>query len=253
MRKPAHRWTRVLAPCDSAELRAMHVVMAKPEPDRMQWRGQRPWYEIWFACVLDENKRRALWLRQTIFVPKAGDARATIWGAWFDADAKPATRAAKRKLPIDAAKGGDGDDLIRTDDSFIASSGAKGQVENLAWDASWSGGANVHEDVPSWLPAPTHVRSIIHDADAKASVTVGGTVHEISGKAIGMHLWGKRRVPTLHWIWAPWLGDSPLGPQAFSLRDRFALGRARLRLDPPKPFSSSPATAAHPHGLVTAT
>ena len=227
--------------------------MAKTEPDRMQWRGQRPWYEIWFACVLDQNKRRALWLRQTIFVPKTGDPRATIWGAWFDADAKPATRAAKRVLSIDAAKGGDGDDLIRTDDSFIARSGAKGQVENLAWDAKWSGGRNVHAEVPSWLPAPTHVRSLIHDADATASVTVGGETHAITGKAIGMHLWGKRRVPTLQWIWAPWLGDASLEVQAISLRDRFALGLATLRLDGPKPFSSSPATAAHPHGLITAT
>src|ERR1700712_1953925 len=98
--------------------------MAKTEPDRMQWRGQRPWYESWFVCGLDVNKRRARWLRQTIFVPKTGDARATIWGAWFDADAKPATRAAKRVLAIDAAKGGDGDDLIRTDDTVIARSGA---------------------------------------------------------------------------------------------------------------------------------
>ena len=26
----------------------------------MEWRGQRPWYEIWFACVLDADKKRAL-------------------------------------------------------------------------------------------------------------------------------------------------------------------------------------------------
>ena len=31
--------------------------------DRAQWRGQRPWFEIWFACVLDAGRRRALWVR----------------------------------------------------------------------------------------------------------------------------------------------------------------------------------------------
>jgi len=227
--------------------------MAKPDADRMQWRGQRPWYEIWFACVLDADKKRALWLRQTIFVPKQGDARATIWGAWFNADEKPATRAAKRVLPIDAAKGGDGDDLIRTDDSFIARSGATGRVDGLAWEAKWSGGRDVHAELPSWLPTPTHVRPLIHDADATATIAVGGETHDLRGKAIAMHLWGKRRVPTLHWIWAPWLGDGSLEVTAISLRDRLALGIATLRLDGPTPFSSSPATAAHPHGLVTAT
>ena len=227
--------------------------MAKIAADRMQWRGQRPWHEIWFACVLDADKQRALWLRQTIFVPKTGDARSTIWGAWFDAEHKPATRAAKRVLPIEAATSGAGDDLIRTDDSHIARSGAKGSVENIAWDASWSGGRDPHAEVPSWVPTPTHVRSLVHDADATARVTVAGETHTLTGKAIAMHMWGRRRVPTLHWIWAPWLGDSSLEMTAVSLRDRLALGIATLRLDGPRPSSSSPATAAHPHGLITAT
>ena len=69
--------------------------------DRPVWRGQQPWFEIWFAVILDENRRRALWVRQTLFVPKRGDARATIWGAWFDADATPPSRAAKRRTAVD--------------------------------------------------------------------------------------------------------------------------------------------------------
>ena len=63
---------------------------------------RRPWFEIWFAVLLDEDRRKALWLRQTYFVPKNGEARATIWGAWFDADAARKTRSAKRVLPIES-------------------------------------------------------------------------------------------------------------------------------------------------------
>lgn len=218
----------------------------------MEWRGQKPWYEIWFACVLDADKKRALWLRQTIFVPKAGDARTTVWGAWFDADRKPATRAAKRYMPIEAAKA-DADALIRAEDSFISKTAAKGSVEGLSWDVAWSGGRALHDEVPSWIPAPTHVKPLLHDADATATVIVDGEPQTIAGKAVAMHLWGKKRVPTLQWMWAPWLGDSSLEVTALSLRDRFALGIATLRLDGPKVYTGSPASAAHPHGLVTAT
>jgi 2-keto-4-pentenoate hydratase/2-oxohepta-3-ene-1,7-dioic acid hydratase in catechol pathway len=103
------------------------------------------------------------------------------------------------------------------------------------------------------LPAPTHARTIVHDADATAKVTIGNETIEISGRALAMHLWGKKRVPTLHWIWSPWIGDAALEVSAVSLRDRFALGLASLRLDGPTPFAGRPGTAAHPHGLVTAT
>ena len=49
--------------------------------DRPFWRGQRPWFEIWFAVLLDDDRRRALWIRQTLFVPREDEGRATVWGA----------------------------------------------------------------------------------------------------------------------------------------------------------------------------
>jgi len=70
------------------------------DPDRPVWRGQRPWFEIWFAVLLDESRRRALWVRQSLFVPKSGEARATVWGAWLDADATPIRHAGKRFMPL---------------------------------------------------------------------------------------------------------------------------------------------------------
>src|SRR5215467_8753696 len=105
------------------------------EPDRPMWKDQRPWFEIWFAVVLDVERRRALWVRQTLFVPKQGDARASIWGAWFDADATPPSRAAKRREPVSAMKLGHGDALITIDDSSFGMHGAKGRVDGIAWDA----------------------------------------------------------------------------------------------------------------------
>jgi 2-keto-4-pentenoate hydratase/2-oxohepta-3-ene-1,7-dioic acid hydratase in catechol pathway len=146
---------------------------------------------------------------------------------------------------------------------------AAGSVEGLAWEATWSGGRDAHADVPAWIPAPTHAVPIAYDADATARVVVDGAPVELRGRACAMHLWGKRRVPTLQWIWSPWIGDGSLEVQAVSLRDTFALGLATLRLDGPDaaPAANSsvalslrpsslrgrPATAAHPNCLVTAT
>ncbi len=221
--------------------------------ERPVWRGQRPWFEVWFAVVIDESRRRALWVRQTMFVPREGPGRASVWGAWFDADATPQRRAAKRFAPLDLKAPDDTETLIATFDARLSRTSAVGSVDGLAWDVSWTGGRAAHPELPAWLPAPTHARAIIHDADARGTITSASGPIEIRGKALAMHLWGKRRVPTLHWIWAPWLGDASLEVTAASLRDTFALGVATLRLDGPHPLRGTPATAAHRDHLVTAT
>ncbi len=221
--------------------------------DRPIWRGQRPWFEIWFAVVIDESRRRALWVRQTMFVPRTGAARATVWGAWFDADATPPSRAAKRFAPLDASIVDEGETLIKTFDSRLSRTAVKGAVEGIAWDVTWTGGRETHPDVPAWLPTPTHARPIVHDADAVGHVSLDDQQIAIHGRAFAMHLWGKRRLPTLHWIWAPWLGDSSLEMSAVSMRETFSLGLANLRLDGPLPLRGRPATAAHANNLVTAT
>lgn len=235
----------------------MYVRKMPRDLDRPFWRGQRPWFENWAAVVLDENRRRSLWIRQTLLAPKDGEARATVWGAWFDADRKPATHAGKRFGPIERAKVGEGDELIRIDDSVMTKAGATGAVDDLAWRATWSGGKPVSDELPTWLPTPTHARDLVHDAEAEATIQVSGETIQLRGRVLLMHLWGKHWVPTLHWIWTPWLGAgekaASLEVTAISLRDRFALGLSSLTLDGTDKLSGTPATAAHPHGLLTAT
>ncbi|MDQ3336844.1 MAG: fumarylacetoacetate hydrolase family protein [Myxococcota bacterium] len=212
--------------------------------------------------LLDASRRRALWVRETILIPRQGDGRATIWGAWFDADAPVPAHAAKRYMPIEQAKIGEGEELINIDGAWMSRTAAKGGVETLSWDFAWGAGRDTHSEVPSWLPVPTHAKSIAYDADASGTVTVGGRTLPLQGRATAMHLWGKRRVPTLQWIWAPWIGDGSLAVQAVSFQDTFSLGLATLRLDGPdlgearmQPTSlrGRPATAAHPNCLVSAT
>jgi 2-keto-4-pentenoate hydratase/2-oxohepta-3-ene-1,7-dioic acid hydratase in catechol pathway len=236
----------------------MYVREMARDLDRPLWHGQRPWFEVWFAVLLDDNRRRALWIRETLFAPKEGDARATVWGAWFDADANPTTRAGKRYAPIERAKIGDpklGDELIRIDDAFIAKTGATGAIDGMSWQAKWSAGKPVSDELPAWLPSPTHARQVVNDGQAEATITIGTDTIALRGRVLAMHLWGKRRVPTLQWMWTPWLGDASLEITAISLRDRLALGLSSFTLDGPGPdkLTGAPATAAHPHGLLTAT
>jgi len=224
--------------------------------DRPLWTDQRPWFEIWFAVVIDEGKQRAAWIRQTLFVPKQGPGRATVWAAWFDAHATPPARARKRIMATSAVRAGEGDVLVHHEDCWLGTRGAEGHAGDLAWKLAWTGGKTERAPLPSWLPAPTHAKPILHDADATGEVTVGGAdgaTHTLRGRALVMRLYGKRRLPTLQWMWAPWLGDSALEMTAASLQDSFSLGLAELRLDGPHPLRGRPASAAHPGGLVTAT
>src|SRR5690606_3375905 len=121
------------------------------------------------------------------------------------------------------------------------------------WEAKWWGGRPVSDELPAWLPTPTHARQVLNDGETEATVTIGDQKISLCGRALAMHLWGKRRVPTLHWIWTPWLGDAALELTAISRSDRLALGLSSLTLEGDTKVSGTPATAAHPHGLLTAT
>jgi len=79
-------------------------------------------------------------VRETLFVPRQGDGRTTVWGAWFDADGRPNARAAKRYFPIERAKLGEGAELIRIEDTWLGRDGAQGAVERIAWDVKWHSG-----------------------------------------------------------------------------------------------------------------
>ncbi|HEY5923761.1 MAG TPA: fumarylacetoacetate hydrolase family protein, partial [Kofleriaceae bacterium] len=151
------------------------------------------------------------------------------------------------------AKPSDSEELIRIDDSFLSKTGTAGSVDGLTWQAKFSGSKPTSDELPAWLPTPTHARQLVNDAAVEATVVIGGETISFKGRAHAMHLWGKRRVPTLHWIWTPWLGDASLEVTAISLRDRFALGLSSLTLEGRDKIHGTPATAAHPHGLITAT
>jgi len=101
-------------------------------------------------------------------------------------------------------------DYLRIEDTWLGRDGAQGAVERIAWDVKWHSGRPMPAELPTWLPAPTHASMITYDAEATGKVVVDGRSVELAGRASAMHLWGKKHVPTLQWIWAPWMGGASL-------------------------------------------
>src|SRR5690606_23146922 len=121
--------------------------------------------------------------------------RSTIWAAWFDAEASPRTQVAKRFASLDETHTTEVDapatePLIRIADTHLSRDGAAGSVPGLAWDVRWSGGRPATGELPAWLPAPMHARSIAHDATCEGTITVGETTRELRGRVLAMHQWG---------------------------------------------------------------
>ena len=209
--------------------------------DRLVYRDQRPWFEIWFAVAIDADRARAVWIRQTLLVPENSEGRATVWAACFDVNAP--VRAHKRILELGAVRAGTGDVLVHHDDCELGRNHARGRAGELAWELAWTGGRTVPDALPSWVPTPTHSHALAHEADATGTITIAGEAFELQGRALAMHLWGTRRVPTLQWIWAPHLEDGVLEMTAVSLQDRFSLGLSTLRVDGPRQLRGRPASA----------
>ena len=225
--------------------------------ERPLYRDQRPWFEIWFAVVLDADRRRALWVRQTMFVPKQGEGARDDLGRVVRRRRDPPTRAAKRMLPV-VARCAPARRRARSTSTTAGSGarGATGAVDDLAWERDLERRAHAHARRCRRGCRRRRTRARSSTTPTRpARVTVGGDdASSCAGRALAMHLWGKRRVPTLHWIWAPWLGDASLEMTAdLAARSVRARPRDAARSTGRHPLRGRPATAAHPHGLVTAT
>ena len=130
--------------------------------DGPRWKGQRPWFEIWFAVILDE-----------IAAPRAVDPpdavraedtatrapRSGARGSMPTRSRRPAPPSARE--PIERLKLGEGDALIRIDDSTFARAARRAASRASRGTCEWSGGTPVRGELPAWLPAPTHARAIV--------------------------------------------------------------------------------------------
>jgi len=122
------------------------TVRSSEEGNRVRWRGEAGFFEIWFLVVFDPSAPRAWWLRYTTFAPAPGQpgaGRATIWAAAFDARATPPARAGKRILPMaDYRATHEGPFAVCLADAEITNVSARGTCGRLTWDLRFTPAAH---------------------------------------------------------------------------------------------------------------
>ncbi|MBJ6766036.1 hypothetical protein JGU66_35230 [Myxococcaceae bacterium JPH2] len=188
-----------------------------------RWRGQAGFFEIWFVVVLDLGGDRAWWLRYTLFTPAPGapgEPRATVWAAAFDcaSDATPAM-ALKSIHPVtDFEASTTGRFGIRIGASELAPGRCHGRVDSGGHSIAWDLRSSPEDAVPvrreprgtSLLPLTTHVHHSQDDVSFTGTVTVDGQRHEVRGApGLQKHLWGRRRLEELTWLYCPRFQEDP--------------------------------------------
>lgn len=199
-----------------------------------RYRGQAGFFEIWFLVVFDPAAGRAWWLRHSLWAPRAGTPRITIWAAAFRAGARPVvvkTLLPATGTPLDA--GG----------CRLAADGARGAIaaggHRVAWDLGFALPPQPETIGPGWLhrlPAPTRVSHLGSGFAVGGHVTVDGETHRLgSGRSLAKHLWGTRRVEELAWLHVPAFEGAAGDFEATQVRLHAGrpprLATARLRLD----------------------
>jgi len=208
-------------------------VRSSEEGNRVRWRGEPGFFEIWFLVVFDPQGRRAWWLRYTTFAPAAGGPgapRATLWAAAFEARAAIPALVGKRILPLTAYEApAAGPFRVRLGDAEITNGSAHGALvatgHRLAWDLRFEprpGEASRAPHLLARLPLPTQVSHANDAVSVDGWVTLDGVRIVLSGaSAVQKHIWGTRRVEELFWLYCPGFSGDPVARlEATSVRVR---------------------------------
>ena len=193
------------------------TVRSSEEGNRVRWRGEAGFFEIWFLVVFDPSAPRAWWLRYTTFAPAPGQPgapRATVWAAAFDARAMPPARAGKRILPMaDYRATHEGPFAVCLADAEITNVSARGTCGRLAWDVRFTPAAHEAARAPELLhrlSLPTNVSHANDGIRAEGWVALDGVRVALDGApAVQKHIWGTRRVEDLAWLYCPAFARDP--------------------------------------------
>jgi hypothetical protein len=196
-------------------------VRSSEDGNRVRWRGEPGFFEIWFLVVFDPAAPRAWWLRYTTFSPATGQPgapRATLWAAAFDARAATAARAGKRILPLAAYDTPEaGPFRVRLADAELTNGSARGTCavdgRALAWDLRFTPAAHEAVRAPELLHRLTLPTNVSHANDGilvDGWVALDGVRVALDGApAVQKHIWGTRRVEDLAWLYCPRFAGDP--------------------------------------------
>ena len=190
-------------------------VSSPSEPDNVRrWDGKSPGHhEVWFLTLSHRASATGTWIRYTLEAPLAGDARAELWFAHFDARRPDRTFGFHRVFPIA--------ELVAEADPFAVSIAgailrhdrARGELagagHRAAWDLSWRPAPRTHRHLPAIFYrslggrgslADSAVLSPNLDVAMHGFIEVDGRRLELDGEPGGQsHIWGRKRAHA--WAW----------------------------------------------------
>jgi 2-keto-4-pentenoate hydratase/2-oxohepta-3-ene-1,7-dioic acid hydratase in catechol pathway len=175
------------------------------DPLLPRWDGRAGRFEIWFLVLFDRSRRRAFWLRHTLFAAaNGGRPRATVWAALSDADGEPRRIVHKAFEPVAGAVGFP----LAACGCRLDREAAEGTAGDLSWSLRFPAAEAPAPRVPHFpeaIPLPTRAWHLLAEAPATGQVTHAGRSLDLDGAVTFMHLEGSRRVDELAWLYAPFL------------------------------------------------
>jgi hypothetical protein len=166
---------------------------------------QAPYYESRYIRANHPEKPQAVWLRETLLMPTAGDPVADVWVMVFDPDGY-GNRALKQPYPIDAADYNYDDWTARIGAASIDDKSAQGVVtggnRSARWDLRITAGDDdavkllTERAYKARIPtAKTTVRHPLAQFDGRvelddARLVLDGWIGSVN------HNWGTRHTPT---------------------------------------------------------
>ena len=166
-------------------------------------------YESWFVRANHPSRPLALWVRSTIFAPRAGRADATseLWAVWFDGE-RDQIAAVREDVPLARSLFSKTRLDVRIGEAVLVAGAASGRASRadaaIEWDLALSGPRRRVPLLPALLyrlPFP-QAKSVTLETNLRVggTVRVAGDAHTLEGYLGSVsHNWGPRHTDFYAW------------------------------------------------------
>jgi hypothetical protein len=172
----------------------------------LRWQGQAGHYEVYYLTATEPRSGVGIWIRYTMLAPLQSTGEAATCSLWFaamDPNGR-ATSARKASFAIDRMRASSDPFELRIDDALLSDERMTGELEDVAWDLSWTPTQRAYEHVHPALARLGVAKTVLvlphADLSIDGSVTIAGERLELSATPGGQaHLWGSQHAGS--WVW----------------------------------------------------
>lgn len=171
--------------------RRYYVEETVPSGFLRRYRGQSPFYEVWFGKV-DIAPGQALWFRYSLLSGLTREA--AVWAVLFEGDKVTTGKETAELAPLAPGP------VFRWGNNHLDSATAVGRAGNIRWDLRWTDSGRRCRHGPSWL---TRVGLAKSSYDTSfLDLRVSGTIQSLTVRSVpGMigHISGRKQAES--WVW----------------------------------------------------